>query len=70
MKNILLIVSILIILFTTSCISEKKETKQNETEEVSIDKNEKEIFMRSYIAPIIIGVIVGFIIAGGIIFFR
>jgi hypothetical protein len=47
MKNILLIVSILIILFTTSCISEKKETKQNETEEVSIDKNEKEIYYRT-----------------------
>ena len=47
MKKILLIVPILIILFTTSCNSEKKETKQNETQEVSIDKNEKEIYYRT-----------------------
>jgi cytochrome bd-type quinol oxidase subunit 2 len=33
-------------------------------------KKLKEIFMGSSIAPIIIGVIVGFIIAGVIIFFR
>jgi hypothetical protein len=33
-------------------------------------KKLKEIFMRSSIAPIIIGVIVGFIIAGVIFFFR
>tara|TARA_B110001452_G_scaffold21523_1_gene17287 strand:+ start:55 stop:1056 length:1002 start_codon:yes stop_codon:yes gene_type:complete len=47
MKNILLIVPILIILFIISCSSDSKSPpKQNETKEVSIDKNEtKEVLI-------------------------